>query len=175
MKRRANGYVLLFVLFILLALSISAAGYFSTTTRSQMASHDVLAQEVAVGRAQFASEQAILDVRAGVVALSPLTPRATPDGVADCLGNCVARGPVDNGHDGGVGLSQGGGMQWEYVIYKSNQIGTPTQRYTIQGTGYYGFAATSTTYATARVEVELDVGTAASGPPTDPNGASGAL
>jgi hypothetical protein len=175
MKPRADGYVLIFVLLVLLALTVAAAGYFSMTARGQRASQDLLAQEVAVGRAQMAAEQAVLDVRAGVVSLTDLTPRTEPDGVAGCGGNCITRGPIDNGSDAGVGLSEGGGLQWEYAIYKSDQIGTPLQRYTIQATGYYGFRQTSVTYATARVEVEMDVGSAASGPPTDPNGASGAM
>lgn len=175
MKHRANGYALLFVLFVLLALSIASAGYYSMTVRSRSGSHDLLAQQVAMGRAEFAAEQAVLDIRGGAVALIDLTPRATPDGVAGCGGNCVTRGPVDNGHDGGVGLSQGGGLQWEYVIYKSDQVGTPAQRFTIQATGYYGFGATSTTFTTSRVEVEMDVGSALSGGTTDPNSQSGAM
>lgn len=176
MKRRRDGYVMLFVLLVLLALSVAAAGYFSMTTRSRMAAQDLLGQEIALSRAQLAAEQAVLDVRAGAVSLGELFPRSTPDGVAGCGGNCVVRGPIDSGAgDGGISLAQGAGLQWEYVIFKSDQVGTPAQRYTIQATGYYGFTAASATFATARVEVELDVGTTTSGLPTDPNSSSGAL
>jgi len=176
MRRRPQGYVLVFVLLVLLALSVAAAGYFSMASQGRSASQALLSQETAYGRAQFAAEQAVLDIRAGAVALSVLTPRTAPDGVVGCGGiNCVTRGPVDSGADAGLGPSEGGGLQWEYVIYKSDQIGTPAQRFTIQATGYYGMSTNSANLATARVEVEMDVGSSTSGPPTDPNSASGAL
>lgn len=196
MKRNHHrGYVLLFVLLVLLVMSLGAAAYFESTARAQMGSLAASGQQIAYSRAKFAADQAIADIRAGAIVLSPSMPQqqrpSAPTGLADCVvGNndCVIRGsnavpcllgngactgitPLDNGPTDD--LRDGGGLQWDYIIYRlQNQ---PLQlRFNILATGYYGYAG-SKNLATSQIEVEIDVGTGASGPADSYAGASGKL
>ena len=77
---------------------------------------------------------------------------------------------VDNGP--ATELVAGGGLQWDYVIYKSNLAGTPANRYIIQANGYYGYTTTSQAFTNSRIEVEIDLGSN-TGPGNNPRESGG--
>ena len=160
-RRSPRGAVLIFVLALLLLLTIAAVAYVQMSGSSRSTSNAVKAQQIAAARADEAAQRAIADIRSGTLVLEALSPRSPPSTPADCALNCV----VESGFvDGGSGeLEQGGGMQWDYTIYRNMQVGTPANRYTVLATGYYGYTAASPTFAQARVEVEVDIGTAGGG------------
>lgn len=156
MKRtRRRGFVLLAVLFILLVLLVGAGTFFAAASRNQMTAQSLASQQIAVSRAELAAQRAIRDIRSRRIIPNALFGRPTPNGIADCSGNCLFFGPVDNGN--ALPPSEGGGLQWDYVIYKSAQFGTPVNRFVVQGNGYYGTTTTSPSFTSARVEVEIDV------------------
>lgn len=162
MRRAPRGFTMIFVLFGVLLLTVTATAYFSNASRTQSSSLEVSGQQMAVARAEWAAMRAILDIRANVSNPIGLAPRPAPDGVAACGAfNCLTR-VEDRGN--ALALPAGGGMQWDYVIYKSDQLlGSSPDRYTIQANGYYGYTRTSQTFNSARIEVEIDVGSNATG------------
>jgi type II secretory pathway pseudopilin PulG len=170
-----RGFTLIFVLFAVMLLTLLGTAFFASTTRARGTATEVSSQQMAVARAEMAVQRAILDIRSGVAVPVGLVARPAPDGIAGCGGlNCLVRAK-DNGKT--LGLMQGGGLQWDYIIYKSDQLlGTAPNRYTIQANGYYGFSATGAVFNAARIEVEIDVGSA-NGGSTDIQGntASGGL
>jgi type II secretory pathway pseudopilin PulG len=175
MNTHPRGFTLVFVLFAILLMTITATAYFSSTVRGQSVSIEVSAQQMAVSRAQMAAQQAVLDLRANRINPSLLPSIATPDGVTGCLApsQCLVR---VEGNGTALSLNEGGGMQWDYVIYKTdNFLGRIEGRYTIQANGYYGYTPTSTVFNQSRFEVEIDVGSdiSSSGPGSGEN--SGAL
>jgi hypothetical protein len=172
--RQPRGYALLFVVLILLMMTIGAGAYFEMSARNQLTSVAGSGEQIAFARAQAAAQQAVLDLRSNTVSVAGLIARADPDGLADCTYFCVPSTLHDNGT--ALPLAQGGGLQWDYLIYKSNRVGTPTHRYIIQGNGYYGYTTTSASFTSSRVEVEIDlgIGGGGSGPPPNSEG-SGAI
>jgi|JI102314A1RNA_FD_contig_31_1836453_length_1085_multi_3_in_0_out_0_2 type II secretory pathway pseudopilin PulG len=155
MKRiRRRGFVLLAVLFILLVLLVGAGTFFASASRTQLTAQSLASQQIALSRAELAAQRAIRDIRARRIIPNALFDRPTPNGIPDCASNCLFFGPVDNGN--ALPPSQGGGLQWDYVVFRSNQAG-PTNRFVVQGNGYYGTTTTSPSFTSARIEVEIDV------------------
>ena len=143
--RRARGYTLIFVMLILLVLTIAATAYFTSASRGQYASMVATAKQLAVARAQYGAQRTVLEIRNNTVVPTALTPRAAPLDFADCVGsgNCIAIGPVNAGST--LDLASGGGLQYDCIVFKLNQIGSPPNRYVIRSTGYFGYTATSVT------------------------------
>jgi Tfp pilus assembly protein PilX len=160
LRRRPRGAILIFVLVILLLLTLAAAAYFQMSSSSRATSLAVVSQQIASSHAEQGAQQAISDVRSRTVVLTSLTGRPAPVDMADCnVGNCVARATVDNGP--ALSPAEGGGLQWNYMIYKP-QIGS-AERYIIVVTGFHGYARTSLGYAESRLEVEIDIGKPSTG------------
>lgn len=141
-----------------MVLTIAAAAYFQMASSNRASSLAVTGQQMAASRAEQAAQKAIADIRGNVIVLDALTGRATPSTLADCAFNCVIQGTFDGGAT--VDLNEGGGMLWNYMVYKNSAGTPPPNRYSVVATGYYGYTPTSPTFSEARVEVEIDVGSA---------------
>lgn len=172
--RRRRGFILLVVLVIMLALVIAATGFLNQAEQSGQTAVAGAGQSIAVMRAEQAAQDAVRAIRGNEIIVRALTARIAPDGATNCANvNCISRvapaGPVN------LPLRDGGGLQWEWVVYKSGQPGTPANRYMIQATGMYGFTATAANFTSARIEVEIDVGTPTGFVATEYFGNSGSL
>lgn len=162
MRRSQSGFVMLAVIFILLALFLAAGAYFGTTSRGQTMGQTIAAQQIAVARADFAVQRGIRDIRARAVVPTGLFERPEPNGIPDCGGNCIFFGPVMGAGPPTDGPFQGGGQLWDYVIYKRGQAGSPAGRYVVQGNGYFGRPGQAN-FTTSRIEAEIDVDTSGGG------------
>lgn len=173
-RSQPRGFILIVVLFVMLVLGIVAVGYLTQAEQAGRTALAVSGQQVAVMRADAAALDAVRAIRGNQVALGGLTGRAPPDGALNCANvNCVMR--IQPSGPANVSLREGGGLQWDWVIYKSMQPGTNANRYTIQGNGYYGYTNGAPNFTTARVEVEIDISTASTGSSTEYGGNSGSL
>lgn len=175
-RRRSGprGFILIVVLFIMLVLGIAAVGYLTQAEQAGRTALAVSGQQVAVMRADAAALDAVRAIRGNQVALGALMARTPPDGALNCANvNCVMR--IQPAGPANLSPREGGGLQWDWVIYKSMQPGTNANRYTIQANGYYGYSNTASNFTTARVEVEIDIATAALGSATEYGGNSGSL
>jgi Tfp pilus assembly protein PilX len=166
--------VLIVALFIMLVLGIVAVGFMAQAEQTGRTALAVSGQQIAVMRAEAAAMDAVRAIRGNQINPGGLTARPPPDGAANCANvNCIMRvqppGPAT------VPLREGGGLQWEWVVYKSMQPGTTANRYTIQANGFYGYTNTAPNFTTARVEVEIDIGDAFGSNATEYGGNSGAL
>jgi hypothetical protein len=160
-RRHPRGAVAIFVIVILLVLTLSATAYLQQASSNRRAMISVSGQQLASARAEQAAQQAIADIRSGAVALGTLVPRVAPATAADCATNCVVHPTVDNGS--AAELSAGGGLQWDYSIYSLSQLGSPANRYMVLANGYFGLTPTSSHFAQASLEIEVDVGALLSG------------
>lgn len=156
-----RGFVMLAVIFVLLALFLAAGTYFGTTSRSQSLGQTLATQQIAVARAELAVQRGIRDIRARTVVPASLFSRPTPNGIPDCGGNCINSGTISGGTQSPF---EGGGQLWDYVIYRSDQAGSPTTRFVVQGNGYFGRVGAEN-FAQARIEAEIDVDNAGSNTP----------
>lgn len=167
-RRQPRGAILIFVMILLVVLTIGAAAYFQVASASRATSSTVSGQQLATMHAHEAAQQAIADIRSETISLAGLTQRDVPLTMSDCASNCITHARVDNGTGGE--LAAGGGLQWDYMIYRSSQLGTPVNRYVVVATGYHGYTDTSASYAESRYEVEIDIGASGSGTLTSDDG-----
>lgn len=165
-RRSPRGVVLVAVLLLLVLLSLVVASYYNQSGDSLITAQASSRQQVAVGHAQRGADQAIFELRGGLLNVSTLVgvccPAVAGDGscaggdvTALCpAGSFIQRGPIDNG---GVGeLESGAGLQYQFFVYR--RPGAPLNRYTIQSSGFAGFTVGSPNLITSLVEVEIEVG-----------------
>jgi hypothetical protein len=157
-RRRRGGFILVVALVIMLVLVVAATGFLTQAEQAGQSAVAGAAQSAAALRAEQAAQDAVRAIRSNQIVLRALTARTPPDGAANCANvNCLTR--VHPAGPANLPLLSGGGLQWEWVVYKSGQPGTPANRYVIQATGFYGYTATAANFTSSRVEVEIDVGT----------------
>ncbi len=156
--RRQGGWVLVMVLALLLLLSLLVAGFFAEAADSATMVRIDLGQQVAMSHAEAGLQDGIRSLRAAQV---------NPAGLSSCLDSEVIAGtcasmivvpstPLDNGTVNE--LTNQGGLQYQYVIYRRpNDIGN-TNRFVIRSTGFYGYTTTANNLVTSIVEAEFDVG-----------------
>jgi Tfp pilus assembly protein PilX len=164
--RRQRGYVLAFVLMILLVLSLLVASLYTQSDDFRSANVSAAFAQVAAINAERGAQEGLRAIRAGTVNLSSISGTCTgPNYRADCVpasyiemaGSTDGGVPiVDNGYT--TGPTEGGGLQYSYTVYRSNVLNQPLNRYTIQATGYAGMGLNSQSLVTAVVELEIEVG-----------------
>jgi hypothetical protein len=168
----ARGYVLLFVLMILLVLSLVVASLYAQSQELKSSNLAASFQQIAAINADRGVQAAIQAMRNGAI-LAP-TGTCTPGDNyrTDCPGAGV--GYVEYGvptSDGGIFIepgaacpsgdcspTEGAGLQYSYFVYRSAAPSNPLNRFTIRATGYAGMSATALTLTTAVVEVEIELG-----------------
>jgi Tfp pilus assembly protein PilX len=163
--RRPRGWIMLAVLGLLLLVTMIATGLYTQSEQHLFTTKAMAAQQVAVQRAEQGFQIALQGVRASTIPVTSITQFCNTTLAQDCP--TTARYtilPVDNGTV--LGLSQGGGLQYQYYIIRRNLPGTPVNRYVIQSVGFYGFSGTPNIVSSI-VEGDVDVGT------SNPGGLSG--
>jgi Tfp pilus assembly protein PilX len=171
LRRRPRGYVLLFVLMILLVLTLIVASLYSQAQELRSANLSASFQQVAAMNADRGVQVAIQAMRSGALSVVPITTPCTPgeDHRTNCPSGYVEMSPPSA--DGGVTIlttactgtspcspAEGAGLQFTYFVYRSAVPNTPTNRYTIQATGYAGNSEAAVSLVTAVVEAEIELG-----------------
>jgi type II secretory pathway pseudopilin PulG len=156
MRLHRRGAVLLFVLVAIAVLGILVAAYYSQAGESQLTAQSVAAQQVAMSRAEKGLQEALRRLRTGGIVIAGITPCTEADPLNCPAGTFVYQAPVDNGQ--ATYLEQGGGLEYDFVVFKRPLLGAPPNRYNVRATGFYGYTRTATNLATAVVEAEIDVG-----------------
>lgn len=162
MKRRnkPRGYVLIFVLLMLLVLGIITAGLYSSSEETVYTAQVMMAQKVAASRADQALQLGIASVKAGGVQLQALVPC---DGPATVLraGSCGPAVMVTSGLVTGpnVGdLMDGAGQQYQWWVWRRalpDGGGLNAQLVNVYAEGYWGLTPDSHNYTVAAVEAEV--------------------
>lgn len=174
MKRQTSrGYILVFVLLILLVLSLVVAALFVQAQELRSSTMAASNHTVAAANADRGIQEAIRALRngditvTGIVGTCPGGDNYRTCGVAAYVEPGIA---VDGGiliitnssvaADGGVlSPGEGGGLQFSYAIYRSSTVGSqPLNRYTIRATGYAGATETARNMVTSVVELEIEIG-----------------
>jgi hypothetical protein len=167
-RRRPRGVVLIAVLLLLVLLSLLVASYYNQSEDSLLTAQASARQQVAVSHAQQGAEQAVYELRGGLLNVGTLVGQccpASPPGDPACIGgdvptqctvagSFIQRGPIDNGQVGD--LENGAGLQYQFFVFR--RPGAPLNRYTVQSTGYAGYALASPNLITSQVEVEIEIG-----------------
>ena len=172
MKRTPRGYVMIFVLLILLVLTMVVASLYAQGAELRSANQTLAMQQIAEMNADRGVQQAIQDLRSGNLNLTLIYNTCTPGN--DHRNNCPAgylEMPASPNPDGGIPIltnactgssacnpAEGAGLQYTYFVYRSANPSTPVNRYTIQATGYAGMSETALNLVTAVVEVEIEQG-----------------
>lgn len=164
---RQHGYVLIFVMLSLLLMSVIVATVYSQSTQLRSSSRSLMNEQVATVNAERGLQEAFRAIRNLDIPVTNIVGSCS-GGVSyttDCLPGSyletfgLADGGVilDNGTN--KSASEGGGLQFSYVIYVAPEnVGRAV--YTVQATGYAGTSVTAVNTVTAVVEGEILVGTA---------------
>lgn len=169
-----RGYVLLFVLMILLVLSLVVASLYSQAQELRSANLTASFQQVAAVNADRGVQAAIQAMRAGTITAPTGTCNPGHDYRANCAGG-PGVGYQELGiatADGGIFIlenpcpspgqcspAEGAGLQYTWYIYRSDSPTNPTNRFTVHATGYAGMSEQALNLVTAEVEVEIELGT----------------
>jgi hypothetical protein len=175
-RRRQGGWTLLMVLFILLALSFMVGAYYTQTEDHLFTGQAVGAHAIATARAEEGAQQAVALMRSGTINVNAITATCN-DTASNPLTSCNTAGigimlnpttgaPLDNGH--ALSARQGGGLQYNYVIYKPQLTGATTNLYRVRSIGYYGYSLTSPNLFSSELEVTVEVGTTTTPPCSNP-------
>jgi hypothetical protein len=174
MRRPAapRGYVLLFVLMILLVLSLVVASLYAQSEELRASNLTASFQQIAAVNADRGVQAAIQAVRNGTLSVPSGT--CTPGEAyrTDCPG--LGAGYAEYGvptSDGGIFIepgsacsgagctpTEGSGLQYSYFVYRSAAPSNPLNRYTIRATGYAGMSEQALNLVTSVVEVEIELG-----------------
>jgi Tfp pilus assembly protein PilX len=148
----AKGYALLFALGLIAVMVVAIGGLMMRTANQNLVAKGVLADQIAMERAESAAETVISQIRSGTA--GALTGFAQCGGPSSCDASNMVHLAVDAGSS--LPLDQKGGRQYEYWLYRSvSGVGGVGGTFTIVADGFYGFA-NSTNLATAEVVVEID-------------------
>jgi Tfp pilus assembly protein PilX len=176
--RRAQGYVLLMVLVVLLVLTLLVAGLYSASEDGRFTAQTMMAQRVAAARADQAAQLALASIRAGLVTGTGFTYCSGPPDGKLRTGNCAAGNYQSSGAVNGVTVTatnsnqyeNGGGAQYQWWVYRAlNADGTePAQAatvYNVYAEGYFGADSTQKNFNIAAVSAEITIPGATTGPP----------
>jgi type II secretory pathway pseudopilin PulG len=151
---------MLAVLIVLAVLSAVAAAFFVQASDAVSFQGVSVARLVAENRAETGLQEAIRALRSGQLDLSIVTGPCTDAEVDSLTCPALFTSPmVDNGS--AQELNQGGGLQYQYFIYRRvnpGDIGVPPNRYVVRSVGYSGYTLTSVNMVNSMVEAEVDVG-----------------
>ena len=176
MRRKQGGWILLMVMLILLLLGLAVAGFYSETESHLFTGQSIAAYQLASSRAERGAQEAVSMLRAGSLPLNSIvgpcndTPPIDPFANCGVVGMGILRpgGPVDNGSPGanlsvpplaGPDLVNGGGLQYQWVVYRPAAFAGNQNLYAVRAIGYYGFNLNSNTLYTSELEVMVEVGT----------------
>jgi Tfp pilus assembly protein PilX len=158
-SRRSGGWVMIFVLAMLLLLSLLVAGFFAQSQDAVAMTRVSMGQQVAMSHAEYGAQEAVRALRAMQVNTSTIAQACTDaDVAANTCPAVILSSLIDNGKTKELGAT--GGLQYQYVIYRRASMDTaqPPNRYVVRSTGYYGYTMTSNALVTSIIEVEVDVG-----------------
>jgi hypothetical protein len=164
-RRRQGGWILIIVMMILLLLGLSVAGYYSETESHLFTGQSIAAYQLAALRAERGAQEAISMLRAGSLPVANITGVCNDTPPNDPLVSCTSAGMgilrpggiVDHGT--GPDLLNGGGLQFNYVIYRPAAFAGTQNLYAVRAIGYYGYTLTSNLLYTSELEVMVEVGT----------------
>lgn len=165
-----RGYVLAFVLFTLLILTVLIAAMYQESTEIRESSMSSTFSQVAAVNAERGLQEAIRAMRSGAIVVTGIngTCIGGPNYRTDCAGGTYVELGGGPSPDGGYLIVnngnaytpwEGGGLQYYYVIFKSPIVNQPQARYTVQVTGYAGMSETAASLVTSVIEAEIEVGT----------------
>lgn len=165
-RRRQGGWIMLMVLLVLLVLGVAVTAFYTQTEDHLFTGQSMAAHAIAASRAELGAQRAIAELRAGVLPLlnvvSPCNDQPPNNPFVACsglgLGIPLAGGPLDNGP--AMDLKAGGGLQYNYVIYRPALFGANQNLFSVRSIGYYGYALGSPNLYTSEVEVTVEVGSA---------------
>jgi Tfp pilus assembly protein PilX len=176
MRRRAQGFILLVVLALLVVLTLVAALVYARAS-------DQVIVSSALKRQSVAQDRAITGMRRGIIEIGPPptnpaivaawgavsgAPCTAPDPIS-CLPFYTRSSANDPGLDEGRnasatgGLENGEGLQYkiDYIWWQPPTSAAPVQEYVIHATGYDGYAGSN--QFTSDVFVEVSAGQPNSG------------
>lgn len=164
-KRRQGGWILIVVMMILLLLGLSVAGYYSETESHLFTGQSIAAYQLAATRAERGAQEAIAMLRAGSLPVANITGVCNDTPPNDPLVTCAAPGMgilrpagiADNGS--GADLTNGGGLQFNYVIYRPAAFAGTQNLFAVRAIGYFGYTLTSNVLYTSELEVMVEIGT----------------
>jgi Tfp pilus assembly protein PilX len=175
--RRPRGFVLIFVMLMLLLLTLMVASVYEQAQDLRASSMSTAFNDVSASNAEFGLQEGIRAVRAGELLVSGLSGTSCIGGDnyrVDCMPGtylepvlpAVTDGGlpiVDNGAvdpDGGKWSPlEGGGLRYNYVVFHSASVlNQPLNRYTVRATGYAGATLGSQSMVSTVLEAEIEVG-----------------
>ena len=184
-ERAPRGYILLFVMVVLVVLTVAVASLYSSTTNTLYATQAMTRQKLASTRADLGAQVAISYLKRGKTELGSLIdPVATFQNVctgpADAVlrvGNCASTDIITGTNEGGTGNNYGSGDGWQYRfwIYRRAPLlpdGTPSTELaarnllTVYAEGYYGRGDAGTlSFGVSAVEADVMMGAGSPGNP----------
>ncbi len=158
--RRPRGWMMLAVIFVLLALSLAVTAFYTQAEDHAYLGTAMNAHSLAAVRAEQGAQDALARVRSGALMVETLNASTVTCGGPDPWTTCTNMlGPVtvDNGPT--LDVREGGGLQYRYIVYRPSDVGAPANLYTIRAIGFVGYSPTSASLYTSEVELTVQKGT----------------
>jgi len=184
-QRSSGGYILLFVMVVLVVLTVAVASLYSSTTNTLYATQAMTRQKLASTRADLGAQVAISYLKRGRAEngslIDPIASfQNVCTGPTDAVlraGNCAATDIITGSNEGGTGNNYGTGDGWQYRywIYRrapllpngaaSTEI-APRNLLTVYAEGYYGRGDAGTlSFGVSAVEADVMMGAGSPGAP----------
>ncbi|MDP1917040.1 MAG: hypothetical protein Q8L14_12375 [Myxococcales bacterium] len=157
-----RGVAMVAVLIALLLLTTLASGFFLQARDSGSLNDISMGQSVAVTNAEMGMQEAIRRVRSAQFDTALITPCLQMDvdnNTCGSLSSGIISGPNNN-------PLTGGGLLYQFMIYRRAEAdpstaaagASPTVRYVVRTTGYYGRTLGSASLVTSVLEAEVEMG-----------------
>ena len=160
------------VLMLLTAMALSVTAYYTQAEDNLFTGQSLAAYTLAAGRAERGVQDAVARLRSGVLPTNTLTipcnDTAPNNPLTACnstnMGIMLPGGILDNGAT--LELRTGGGLQYNWIVYKPQAFSTNQNLFGVRAIGYYGYNLTSQNLYTSEVEVMVEIGTGTGNPCT---------
>jgi hypothetical protein len=170
--RRQRGWIMLVVMLLLLALSLSVTAYYTESEDFLYTGQSVTAYNIAALRAEQGVQEALSQIRSGqlnpvaVIKSNTCQPTAPQDEWTACitapLGILGQPVPPPGAPDLTIPLQEGGGMQYQWLVFHPPGTGIPQNLYAIRSRGFYGYQGSKNLYV-SEVEITVQIGSSGSG------------
>lgn len=160
--KHRRGVAMLAVLIALLLLTTLASGFFLQARDSGSLNDISMAQSIAVTNAEMGMQEAIRRVRSAQIdttLVSQCTVAQVDNNTCATLSSGIIAGANTN-------PLTGGGLLYEFIIFRRAEGdpsiaaagASPTARYVVRATGYYGRALADAALVTSVLEAEVEMG-----------------